>query len=207
MDVNDAAPPRLLPPAKKQTKTKTTRNDATPSLFPPVLQSDGSIEEWQQWGNRKRFRIYIVLWHAHINAPQWWRDDIVTRTLFPNSGCLQVERSAICPPPTLYPNSPTPPLPLPPTLPPPAPLFLADFSAKHITFVNYLVYWPLRGFNMKVVSRWQSECRRGPQVTWPRSPASLQLIIYLSHAVCSPGKRGAAAAFHLISATNKDCQR
>lgn len=101
------------PPPKKKTKTKTTRNDATPSLFPPVLQSDGSIEEWQQWGNRKRFRIYIVLWHAHINAPQWWRDDILTRTLFPNSGCLQVERSAICPPP-----NPLPQLPQAPTTPP-----------------------------------------------------------------------------------------
>lgn len=60
----------------------------------------------------------------------------------------------------------------------------AHFSAKHITFVNYLVYWPLPGFNMKVVSCWQSERRRGPQVTRPRSLVSLQLIIYLSHAVC-----------------------
>lgn len=143
----------------------------TPGQPPPALplpQNDGSIEEWQQWGNRERFGIYIVLWHAHINAPhdketRLWQGQ---RSSF---SCSQVKRFAISPPSS--------PLSLCLSL-------LADFSAKHITFVNYLVYWPLWGFNMKVVSCWQSKCRRGPQVTRPRSLVSLQLIIYLLHAVC-----------------------
>ena len=100
----------IEPPPLHSTHTHTQTSppphppsSPTPTTSLPLPQNDGSIEEWQHWGNRERFRIYIVLWHAHINTPPpplppndkettCWQGH---QSLF---GCLQVKRFAISPP-------------------------------------------------------------------------------------------------------------